>query len=101
MVLEDFLIRRNSGGYGQFRGGDGTLRRIRFLEPMEVVMLSNHRIIPPYGMAGGHAGEVGRNWVERADGEIDEMTGRDKRNVDPGDVFVLQTPTGGGYGKPE
>jgi|TARA_B100000745_G_scaffold293585_1_gene235624 5-oxoprolinase (ATP-hydrolysing) len=101
VVLEDFRIRRNSGGYGQFRGGDGTLRRIRFLEPMEVVMLSNHRIIPPYGMAGGHAGEVGRNWVERADGEIDEMTGRDKRNVDPGDVFVLQTPTGGGYGKPE
>ncbi len=101
VVLEDFRIRRNSGGYGQFRGGDGTLRRIRFQEPMEVVMLSNHRIIPPYGMAGGHAGEVGRNWIERADGEIDEMTGRDKRNVDPGDVFVLQTPTGGGYGKPE
>jgi len=101
VVLEDFRIRRNSGGYGQFRGGDGTLRRIRFQEPMEVVMLSNHRIIPPYGMAGGHVGEVGRNWIERADGEIDEMTGRDKRNVDPGDVFVLQTPTGGGYGKPE
>ncbi|MEE2804131.1 MAG: hydantoinase B/oxoprolinase family protein, partial [Pseudomonadota bacterium] len=101
VVLEDFRIRRNSGGRGQFRGGDGTLRRIRFLESMEVVMLSNHRIVPPYGMAGGHAGEVGRNWVERADGSHDEMTGRDKRNIEPGDVFVLQTPTGGGYGTPD
>jgi len=101
VVLENFQIRRNSGGRGQFKGGDGTLRRIRFLESMEVAMLSNHRIVPPYGMAGGHPGEVGRNWVECADGEKDEMTGRDKRTVKPGDVFVLQTPTGGGYGKPE
>jgi 5-oxoprolinase (ATP-hydrolysing) len=101
VVLEDFRIRQNSGGRGQFNGGDGTLRRIRFLESMEVAMLSNHRIVPPYGMAGGHTGEVGRNWVERINGEKDEMTGRDKRTVVSGDVFVLQTPTGGGYGRPE
>ena len=101
VVLEDFRIRQNSGGRGQFNGGDGTLRRIRFLESMEVAMLSNHRIVPPYGMAGGHTGEVGRNWVERSNGEKDEMTGRDKRTVASGDVFVLQTPTGGGYGRPE
>ena len=100
MVLEDFRIRRGSGGSGEFCGGDGTLRRIRFLEEMEVVMLSNHRVIPPYGMAGGSPGQVGRNWVERVDGSHDEMTGCDKRNVDPGDVFVLQTPSGGGYGTP-
>ena len=100
VVLEDFRIRRGSGGNGEFMGGDGTLRRIRFLEEMEVVMLSNHRVIPPYGMAGGSPGQVGRNWVERVDGSHDEMTGCDKRNVDPGDVFVLQTPTGGGYGTP-
>ncbi len=100
VVLEDFRIRRGSGGSGEFTGGDGTLRRIRFLEQMEVVMLSNHRVIAPYGMAGGSPGQVGRNWVERADGSHDEMTGCDKRNVDPGDVFVLQTPSGGGYGTP-
>ena len=100
VVLEDFRIRRGSGGSGEFTGGDGTLRRIRFLEQMEVVMLSNHRVIAPYGMAGGSPGQVGRNWVERADGSHDEMTGCDKRNVDPGDVFVLQTPSGGGYSTP-
>ena len=100
VVLEDFRIRRGSGGSGEFTGGDGTLRRIRFLEQMEVVMLSNHRVIAPYGMAGGSPGQVGRNWVERADGSHDEMTGCDKRNVEPGDVFVLQTPSGGGYGTP-
>ncbi|GIS90082.1 MAG: hypothetical protein CM1200mP20_01230 [Pseudomonadota bacterium] len=100
VVLEDFRVRRGSGGRGEFTGGDGTVRRIRFLEEMEVVMLSNHRVVPPYGMAGGDPGELGRNWVERADGTHDEMTGCDKRSVQPGDVFVLQTPTGGGYGTP-
>ena len=101
VVLEDFRVRRGSGGCGEFTGGDGTVRRIRFLEEMEVVMLSNHRVVPPYGMAGGDPGELGRNWVERADGTHDEMTGCDKRSVQPGDVFVLQTPTGGGYGTPK
>ena len=69
------------------------------MEDMEVVVLSNHRRIPPYGMAGGEPGQVGRNWVERADGSIHEMTGLDSAQVHPGDVFVLHTPTGGGYGK--
>ncbi|MEE2689766.1 MAG: hydantoinase B/oxoprolinase family protein [Pseudomonadota bacterium] len=98
VLLESFGIRRGSGGAGRNQGGSGTLRRIRFLEDMEVIILSNHRIVPPYGMAGGASGECGRNWVERTDGSTEEMTAMDKREVRAGDVFVLQTPTGGGYG---
>ena len=98
VLLESFGIRHGSGGVGRHTGGSGTLRRIRFLEDMEVIILSNHRIVPPYGMAGGAPGECGRNWVERTDGSRDEMTAMDKRKVAAGDVFVLQTPTGGGYG---
>ena len=98
VLLESFGIRHGSGGTGKFKGGDGTLRRIRFLEEMEVVILANHRIVPPYGVAGGAPGECGQNWVERTDGSRDEMTAMDKREVGPGDVFVLQTPTGGGFG---
>jgi 5-oxoprolinase (ATP-hydrolysing) len=101
VLLESFEIRRGSGGRGKHVGGDGTLRRIRFLEEMEVVILSNHRRVPPYGMAGGEPGECGRNWIERTNGTVVEMTGLDKQTVYPGDVFVLQTPTGGGYGPPE
>jgi 5-oxoprolinase (ATP-hydrolysing) len=99
VVLESFGINRGSGGDGRFVGGDGTLRRIRFLEAMDVVMLANHRRVPPYGIAGGEAGACGRNWIERVDGSIDEMTGQDQRQVTAGDVFVLQTPGGGGYGR--
>ena len=98
VVLESFGVRRGSGGAGRFKGGDGTFRRIRFQEEMEVVILSNHRIVPPYGVDGGATGQCGRNWVERTDGTRDEMTGMDKRHVAAGDVFVLQTPTGGGFG---
>jgi 5-oxoprolinase (ATP-hydrolysing) len=97
--LESFEIRKGSGGKGRHKGGDGTLRRLRFLEAMEVVILSNRRRVPPFGLEGGEDGECGRNWVERADGTIEEMTGTDSRTVRPGDQFVLQTPTGGGFGK--
>ena len=98
VLLESFGIRDGSGGAGRHKGGAGTLRRIRFLEDMEVIILSNHRIVPPYGMSGGATGECGRNWVERTNGSTEEMTAMDKRSVKTGDVFVLQTPTGGGYG---
>ncbi len=98
VLLESFGIRHGSGGAGRHTGGSGTLRRIRFLEDMEVIILSNHRIVPPYGVAGGAPGACGRNWIERTDGSRDEMTAMDKRHVAAGDVFVLQTPTGGGYG---
>ena len=98
VMLDSFSVRRGSGGAGAFVGGSGCERRIRFLEDMELVIVSNHRIVPPYGMAGGEPGQCGRNWVERADGTVSELSGRDGTHVGPGDVFVLQTPTGGGYG---
>ena len=100
VVLESFEVDRGSGGAGRWRGGDGTLRRIRFLEEMELTVLSQHRIIPPYGLAGGEPGRCGRNRVERAGGTVHEMGGQDHCPVAPGDVFVLRTPSGGGYGLP-
>ena len=100
VVLESFGVNRGSGGAGRWRGGDGSVRRIRFLEAMDLTVLSQHRIVPPYGLAGGEDGRCGRNWVERTDGTRDEMTGQDHRRVDAGDVFVLETPSGGGYGPP-
>ena len=100
VVLESFGVNRGSGGAGRWRGGDGTRRRIRFLEAMDLTVLSQHRIVAPYGLAGGEEGRCGRNWVERTDGTRDEMTGQDHRRVDAGDVFVLETPSGGGYGPP-
>ena len=98
VVLESFAVNLGSGGAGRWRGGDGTLRRIRFLEAMELTVLSHHRMIPPYGLAGGEPGQCGRNWVERADGAVHEMGGQDHCSVEPGDVFVLRTPSGGGFG---
>ena len=100
VVLESFGVNRGSGGAGRWRGGDGTLRRIRFLEAMELTVLSHHRLIAPYGLAGGEPGRCGRNWVERAGGGVHEMGGQDHCTVEPGDVFVLETPSGGGYGPP-
>ncbi len=99
VLLESHRIRRGSGGAGQWRGGDGTIRRIRFLEPMTAAILASHRVVPPFGAAGGEPGQVGRNWVERADGRRDESeSGRWQVEMSSGDVFVIQTPTGGGYG---
>ena len=100
VVLESFGVNRGSGGAGRWRGGDGTVRRIRFLEAMELTVLSHHRLIAPYGLAGGETGRCGRNWVERAGGGVHEMGGQDHCAVEPGDVFVLETPSGGGYGAP-
>ncbi len=97
--LESFEIRRGSGGAGRWPGGDGGRRRIRFLTPMTVSLLSSHRRVPPYGMAGGAPGQLGHQWVERAGGRVTELTGCDCVRVGPGDVFVLETPGGGGYGR--
>ena len=101
VILESFGVNRGSGGAGRWRGGDGTVRRIRFLETMELTVLSHHRLIAPYGLAGGETGRCGRNWVERVDGTVHEMGGQDHCPVEPGDVFVLETPSGGGYGAPD
>ncbi|GEL17490.1 hydantoinase B/oxoprolinase family protein [Pseudonocardia asaccharolytica] len=99
VLLDEFRIRRGSGGTGAWRGGDGAVRRIRFREPMTVSTLSGHRRRPPYGMAGGAPGSLGANRVERADGTVVPMRGCDSVAVRPGDVLVVETPGGGGYGR--
>ncbi|MGW4911389.1 hydantoinase B/oxoprolinase family protein [Streptomyces sp. NPDC004270] len=98
--LDEFAVRRGSGGAGRWHGGDGALRRIRFLEPMTVSTLSQHRRVPPYGMAGGAPGALGANRVERADGTVTELGGSDSADVGADDVLVIETPGGGGYGSP-
>ncbi|HET9380130.1 MAG TPA: hydantoinase B/oxoprolinase family protein [Streptomyces sp.] len=98
--LEEFAVRRGSGGAGRWPGGDGAVRRIRFLEPMTASTLSQHRRVPPYGMAGGAPGALGANRVERADGTVTELGGSGFADVGPGDVLVIETPGGGGYGPP-
>jgi len=101
VLLESFSVREGSGGRGRHNGGDGTLRRIRFREPMTAAVLANHRVVAPFGLEGGENGQCGRNWVERKDGSLQQMTGTDKAELQAGDVLVIQTPTGGGFGKPE
>ena len=76
-------------------------RRVRFLKDMDVMILANHRSIPPYGLAGGADGATGRNWLERADGSRVEMSGTDRIRAKPGDTFVIETPGGGGFGTPD
>jgi 5-oxoprolinase (ATP-hydrolysing) len=98
--LEEFMVRRGSGGAGRWHGGDGAVRRIRFLEPMTVSTLAQHRRVPPYGMAGGEPGALGAARVERADGTVVELAGSDSADVAAGDVLVVETPGGGGYGPP-
>jgi len=98
VLLESFAIRPGSGGRGRWRGGDGGVRRLRFLEPMTASTLSGHRRVAPYGMAGGEPGALGRNRVERADGTVHEMAGADTVHLEPGDVLEISTPGGGGYG---
>jgi len=100
VLLESFEIRRGSGGAGRWRGGDGAIRRVRFLEPMTAAILSGHRRIAPYGMAGGSSGKTGRNRVHRARGEVVELEGCDQIEMNSGDSFVIETPGGGGYGQP-
>jgi 5-oxoprolinase (ATP-hydrolysing) len=101
VLLESFAIRRASGGAGQWRGGDGAVRRVRFLEPMTAAILSSHRRVAPYGLAGGGAGALGRNGIERSDGTREELRGTATVAMNAGDVFVIETPGGGGYGKDE
>jgi 5-oxoprolinase (ATP-hydrolysing) len=96
--LESYAIRHGSGGAGQWSGGDGGVRRVRFLEPMTASILSNGRIVPSFGAAGGSPGERGSNRVERADGRVEPLAHSDSRSMEPGDVFVVETPGGGGFG---
>ncbi len=98
--LESFAIRRGSGGTGRYGGGDGVIREMRFLEPMTATILSSHRETAPYGLAGGEDGARGRNYVIRKDGSRVELSGNDEIDMQPGDLFVIETPGGGGYGRP-
>jgi len=98
VLLESFHIRHGCGGRGRYRGGDGAVRRVRFLETMNAAILSSHRRIPPYGLAGGEPGQVGRNSVERANGKVESLGGCAETMMRPGDVLVIETPGGGGYG---
>jgi 5-oxoprolinase (ATP-hydrolysing) len=99
VLLESFAIRGGSGGRGRWPGGNGATRRIRFLKNMTAAILSGHRLVPPYGMAGGEPGAVGRNTVERRDGSVVELGPCAEIEMQAGDVFVIETPGGGGFGK--
>ncbi|HEY2137924.1 MAG TPA: hydantoinase B/oxoprolinase family protein, partial [Xanthobacteraceae bacterium] len=100
VVLEDFHIRTGSGGRGEWNAGDGVRRTIRFLEKMECTILSGHRRVRPFGLAGGEAGQVGENSVRRNDGTMERLQGADATVIDAGEAVIIQTPTAGGYGKP-
>ncbi|MCC5601039.1 hydantoinase B/oxoprolinase family protein [Nostoc favosum] len=99
VLLESFSLRPDSGGKGQYSGGNGVVRRIRFLEPMTANILSSHRVVPPFGLNGGEAGIVGRNWIQRHNGIEENLDSTATVEMKPGDVFVIETPGGGGFGK--
>jgi 5-oxoprolinase (ATP-hydrolysing) len=99
VLLEDFHIRRGSGGRGKWSAGDGTTRTIRFLEEMDCAILSSHRKVRPHGLKGGAPGEPGMTRVRRRDGTIETLEGCDQTVVKAGDAVIVTTPTGGGYGK--
>ncbi|MCY4051562.1 MAG: hydantoinase B/oxoprolinase family protein [Gammaproteobacteria bacterium] len=98
--VESFEIRKGSGGRGRFNGGDGVTRKIRFNEAVSVNIISGHRQVPPYGLDGGQAAQVGSNWVEHVDSKITQLTGSDSIELESGDIFVIETPGGGGFGAP-
>jgi 5-oxoprolinase (ATP-hydrolysing) len=98
VMLRDFRIRTGSGGRGAHTGGDGTIRRLEFREAMTAAILSNRRRVPPFGLNGGAPGATGRNAVERADGTSEDLGSTDRRDLEAGDVIVIATPGGGGFG---
>ncbi len=98
VLLEDFHIRRNTGGDGKFKGGDGVHRQIRFLKPMDVSFLCGHRTVPPKGLEGGNDGQVGANFKLLKNGKKQQVDGRSQINCDAGEGVIIQTPSGGGFG---
>ncbi|WP_287407970.1 hydantoinase B/oxoprolinase family protein [Sphingopyxis sp.] len=99
VIVEEFSIRQGSGGAGQWRGGDGATRRIRFREPMAANILANRRAVAPRGLAGGSNAAPGRNWVERGDGTVEMLGATGSADLAAGDAFVIETPGGGGFGR--
>jgi 5-oxoprolinase (ATP-hydrolysing) len=98
VLLESFAIRAGSAGAGLHRGGNGVVRRLRFLEPMTAAILSSSRVVPPFGVQGAEPGAVGRNSVKRADGSTIQLSACDQIDMNAGDVFIIESPGGGGYG---
>ncbi|MBW4675595.1 MAG: hydantoinase B/oxoprolinase family protein [Desmonostoc geniculatum HA4340-LM1] len=101
VLLESFSLRVDSGGKGQYSGGNGVVRRIRFLEPMTANILSGHRLVPPFGLNGGEVGKVGQNWIQRQNGSEESLDSTATVEMNVGDVFVIETPGGGGFGHAE
>jgi 5-oxoprolinase (ATP-hydrolysing) len=99
VLLEDFHVREDSGGHGEWKAGDGIRRTIRFLERMDCTILSGHRRVPPFGLEGGQDGQVGQNAVRRKDGRIEDLKACDATVLDAGDAIIIQSPTAGGYGR--
>jgi 5-oxoprolinase (ATP-hydrolysing) len=100
VILEQFSIRHGSGGRGAHRGGDGSIRRVRFREPMTASILANRRRVPPFGLDGGEPGALGMTTVERSDGSTESYGGTATVELAPGDAFIIETPGGGGFGEP-
>ena len=101
VVLEDFHIRRGSGGKGKWNAGDGTARTVRFRETMDLALLTGHRRVPTFGLKGGLSGELGHNLVRHLDGTMEELPGCTQTVLQAGEAITIITPTGGGYGKAE
>jgi len=98
VLVEGFSLRPGSGGAGAHRGGDGVVRRVKFLAPMTAAILSNRRRIPPFGRHGGAPGARGATRIERRDGSVERLESTAAAQMQPGDVFVIETPGGGGFG---
>jgi 5-oxoprolinase (ATP-hydrolysing) len=101
VLLEEFSIREGSGGDGKFRGGNGVVRKLRFLKDMNAAILSSHRKFPPFGLKGGMHAECGRNTLVRMDGSVLEIGGQAEVELKAGELFVIETPGGGGYDEKE
>jgi N-methylhydantoinase B len=98
VMVESFSLRADSGGKGKFCGGNGVIRRIKFLEPMTANILSGNRVVSPFGLNSGEAGKVGRNYIQRRDGSEENLGSTATVEMQPGDIFVVETPGGGGFG---
>ncbi|WOK06219.1 hydantoinase B/oxoprolinase family protein [Imperialibacter roseus] len=96
--VEEFSIRKGSGGHGKWKGGDGIVRKLRFTEAVELTILTQHRVEAPYGMKGGNSGASGKQYVEKSTGEVIGLKGVDEMDLQAGDAIVIETPGGGGWG---
>ncbi len=101
VILEYFAIRKNSGGTGKYKGGEGITRKVRFLEPVTATLLTGHRKVAPYGMSGGKGGGLGLNQLQRSNGRIETLGTTAQVKLTKGDAIIIKTPGGGGYGKKE